>query len=185
MLQSMMLLFNIVFSLPLQAADINATSTNATSINATSGNNTPIPESFVKAAIIYRLDTYVYWPPALDNQNLTIAILGKSEIFSILSHLKEMDDKAYKPIEVIQLDDIQSLKEAHILYISKDVSADVMKSVSDKPVIVIGDGYDCWKRNYHICMVKEGIKFRLTVDPVSFQMSGLDLDPELMTLVQL
>ena len=71
----------------------------------------------------------------------------------------------------------------HILYVSKHYDAGVMKKLENSPVLLVGEGFECWQQNFHICLFKEGKQYRLKVDPMSFDGSGLVLHPELIELL--
>jgi len=143
------------------------------------------PEVLVKAAIVYNLDSYIYWPKNLPSESLTIAVLGNSPIYDVLSHFKEIGGDKNRRLRVVHIDDLKSYQSVHILYVSEGYTEGVMKKLKQKPVMLVGEGFGCWQENLHICMIKEGAKYRLKIDPISFETSGLDLDPELIELIQI
>ena len=142
------------------------------------------PENFVKASIVYNLETYIYWPTQMTKGPITIAVLGDSEIYNVLTHYQEIGADSKRRLRVQKLKDIKNYRPSHILYVSKGYGEGVMEKLKHKPVMVIGEGFDCWQKNLHICMIKEGVKFRLKIDPISFEVSGLDLNPELIDLIK-
>jgi len=140
--------------------------------------------TLVKTAIIYNLEDYIYWPKSITNNNHSIGILGEPDIYNLLSRYQEIGADDSHPVQVLHFPDFNSYQPVHILYISNKFISGVMEKLKDKPVMLIGEGFDCWKDNLHICMVKEGNKYRLKIDPISFETSGLDLNPELIDLIK-
>ena len=142
------------------------------------------PEHLLKAGFIEKFTHFVEWPASTngDNKVLKIAILGKSRIEpairEIFGRTKNTD------VSIINIASVQEIGDSKIVFISGNVSQDVLSEViqytKGKPVMTIGDSKGYCNQGVLLNMLVVDNYVRYEINKSVLELSGLKMSSLLL-----
>jgi len=102
----------------------------------------------VYAVFVMSIAKYSSWPET-DAKDFKITVFGKSKVFEELTKATTNKDIHGRKVVVTQTDDIQSIGDAQIVYLSDGKSsqlAELQKSLAGKPVMIIAEREGLFKK---------------------------------------
>jgi len=149
----------------------------------------------LKAAYTYNFIKYISWPTMVPTDTFYIGVLGKSDIFKILSTIaKNRIAPDGRPIVVYQYSRPQDfnmdgknapqLQRCQILFVSKNADQYLdrkqIQQLSQNNILMIGekDGFTC--KGGHINFVAQRNKLRFTIHQNNAIDCGFKINPKLL-----
>ena len=94
----------------------------------------------IKAVFIYNFTKYIEWPKSYKEGEFTIGVVGKSPLYSELIKMTQTKKVANQPLQVKRFNTPDDISKCHILYISKDKSAElssVVKKLKNNSTLIV------------------------------------------------
>jgi len=140
----------------------------------------------VKAVFLYNLAKFIEWPDkSLDNSTtLTCYILGDDPFGTNLDAIKGKLVKGGK-IVVKHIDSLNALKNVGILFISASENEqleDLLKGISGRPILTVGDTQSFAKRGVMINFYIENNKIRFEINMEAAKLAGLKISSNLLKM---
>lgn len=117
-----------------------------------------LKEDQVKAAYLYQISKFVFWPPNLDEaQNFTVCQLGPD---SYSGNLNKMNGRsvAGKPINVIQINSLDQANDCQLLILSEPdriSSRALEKRLKQTPILTVVDGQKNHKKGMVVFVIED------------------------------
>jgi hypothetical protein len=129
---------------------------------------------------------FIEWPDkSLDNgSTLTIYILGDDPFGANLDVIKGKLVKG-KTVFVKQIDSPDILRDVGILFVSrseKDQLPDILKGISGKPILTVGDTVGFAKRGVMVNFYLEDNKIRFEINMEAARLAGLKISSNLLKI---
>jgi hypothetical protein len=150
--------------------------------------DTPASEYAVKAAIVFKIAKFVYWPEtehSSKNDVLSICLPENDPIGPSIDALR--GEKIHgRRIEVQRLSAVKSVTtDCEILYLSRP-SADrhgaLLDRISKSPVLTIGDGGNFVESGGIIALEIKQSRVQFAINVRASQRAGLDISAQLLQL---
>lgn len=145
-------------------------------------------EHTVKAGLILRFSSFITWPDVTGekaaSQPLTLCLAGGDPFGNIFKLARE-ENIVDVDLQVRRLDASQDFASCHILYLSSLNPAEaknILLSVRDLPVLVIGEQQDLEHWGGHINLLVIDSKVRFEINYSAIDHSGLSISSELLVL---
>ncbi|MCB0409867.1 MAG: YfiR family protein [Flavobacteriales bacterium] len=94
----------------------------------------------IKAVFIYNFTKYIEWPKAYKEGEFTIGVVGESPLYSELTKMTQTKKVANQPLQVKKFNTAEDLSKCHILYISRDKSAQLsscIKALKNNSTLIV------------------------------------------------
>ncbi len=143
----------------------------------------------IKAAFLYNFAKFIQWPGSafIDPESpFSICILGKDPLMDALQSITAKTVRGRR-IVISYSKDIMSVKECHILFVTKSEKSGIKHIISKlkgSPVLTVSDMDDFVKAGGMIGMVRVKNKIRFHINLVSAQDSGMMISSQLLKLAQ-
>jgi hypothetical protein len=136
------------------------------------------------SVFVYGLSKYTSWPSTGQSEFL-IAVLGKSKVYEEMT--KALMGKSINglTIKVVQVDDITSAMQAHIIYLSDGKSSmidDVKRRTEGKPILIIGEREGLFKKGAGMSFIAVGNKLRIDINNQELQSRHIKTSTQLHSL---
>ncbi|EAT13013.1 YfiR family protein [Bermanella marisrubri] len=117
-----------------------------------------LKEDQVKAAYLYQISKFVFWPPSLDEtQTFTVCQLGPDSYSGNLSKLNGRS-VADKPIKVIQISSLDQVTNCQLLILSEPerVSAKELEGkLKQTPILTVVDGQQNHQKGMVVFVIED------------------------------
>ena len=151
----------------------------------------PHQEYNVKAVYLYSFGRYVAWPDdaKVEVGRFVIGVLGDSPITNTLKQIAQKKKVAGKPIVIRRFQSHADIHQCHILFLSKDLSAeeerDVIRSIGKQPVLLVSEtmGFAARGGTANFFLTDGTIRFEINVQAAKRQ--RLSIDAKLLSLARL
>lgn len=152
----------------------------------TRGQERKLDEYEVKAVFIYNLAKFIEWPDkAFDHSStLTLYILGDDPFGTYLDAIRGKLIKG-KSVVVKKIDSPDALKNVGILFISsseKEQLQDILKRISHRPILTVGDTPSFAKRGVMVNFYIENNKIRFEINMEAAKLAGLKISSNLLKM---
>ena len=146
-------------------------------------------EYLAKAVYIEKIATFVKWPKrcGMDNKSTSfvLGMIGDSDIKSYFEDIYANRKRKIKHKNVTLKDftSTDSIKDCHILFISKSMEKELPKilaRIRDKPILTIGNTVGPAKKGVHINLYSKGSKIRYEINPVAIREATLHVSYRLL-----
>ena len=147
-------------------------------------------EDNLKAVFLYKFASYVDWPEGVFadlTSPITIAIIGADQIASELSRIVAGRTAQNRPIRVKRLSSIESITDAHILYIGGSESnllAHLSRLTKPHPILVVTNSEGALTLGSMINFVLSERRLRFEIALDSTEENGLKLSSRLLAIAQ-
>jgi hypothetical protein len=150
------------------------------------GQERKLSEYEVKAVFLYNLAKFIEWPEkSMDNSsNITLYVLGDDPFGDHLNSIKGKLIQG-KTLAVKQIDSPDALRNVGILFISsseKEQLHDILKGISGKPILTVGDTQYFAKRGVMVNFFIENNKIRFEINMEAAKMAGLKISSNLLKM---
>ncbi len=140
----------------------------------------------LKAAFVYRFPQFVEWPDVAvrDARTLDVCVLDPNPFGSDLEQLVSGETAAGRPLRVRTVSGPEALSGCHVLFAGGhgQATAQVVKAVSDHPVLTIGETEHFLDDGGIIVLRIVGRRVRFDVSSTNARKAGLRIDPQLLSL---
>ncbi len=147
---------------------------------------TTFSEDEVKAAFVLRLATFTSWPSEdQDEGPFLVGVLGDDPVGRTLLELGPQQTVQGRRVEVIPMNGLDRLDDAHVLWVPSAVQRNVssiLDSIRGVPVLTVGDGDEFAYRGGHIRLLRDGTRVRFEVNLEACRESGLTPSSQLLRL---
>jgi hypothetical protein len=140
----------------------------------------------VKAVFLYNLTKFVEWPDkSLDNAStMTLFIIGEDPFGSYLDLIKGKSVKG-KTFDIKHVDTSDALKGAGIVFIAntdKDNLRHILKNLSGRPFLTVGDTQSFAKGGVMINFYIEESKIRFEINADAAKSAGMKISSNLLKM---
>ncbi|HYG23231.1 MAG TPA: YfiR family protein [Verrucomicrobiae bacterium] len=152
------------------------------------GSDLVMTEPQVKALCLLNFAKYISWPAeafATTNAPIRIAIAGDERIHQELERAAKNKVISGRPVLVLDYEDGRVPENCHMLFIGatqKSRTQEILKAVSEKPTITVGDADDFADRGGVIMFVKRENKVRFEVNLKAARAAQLQISSRLLAL---
>lgn len=140
----------------------------------------------VKAAFLYHFGAFVEWPPGAEPQDaITIAVLGAPAVVGELEEILPGRTVQNRPVEVREIESIDALGGAQILFIGESESArlpQLLEVVRGKPVLIVTQSDDGLDDGAVINFALVDRRVRFEVSLPAAEQAGLELSSRLLAI---
>lgn len=94
----------------------------------------------IKAVFIYNFTKYIEWPKTYKEGEFTIGVVGETPLYSELTKMTQTKKVANQPLQVKKFNSSDDISKCHILYLSKDKSAElnsVIKKLKNNSTLIV------------------------------------------------
>lgn len=147
-----------------------------------------IGEKRLKSIWLEKFSRFIEWPASDTTEFFTIGILGKGEINETLQDLYNGRTIKGKPVLILEVDSVSDINQCNILFINSDLEPDldeILKIVSSKPILTIGDTQGFAKKGLIINFYVENSKVRFEFNVSAAKRSGLSVDFRLLEVAKI
>jgi hypothetical protein len=148
-------------------------------------------EHRVKAAYLYQFGRYVEWPAsafASAESPFVIGVLAEDPIAFEMSQILQDKKTQNRPIEIRRFAASAENIACHMLFLSgavpSGVQAEVLRRVSGKPILLVGDAYGFAERGGVIGFVVEDDRIRLNISKKTAERQGLIISSKLLRVTR-
>ena len=136
------------------------------------------------SVFVYGLSKYMSWPTS-GKSEFVIAVLGKSKAHDEM--VKGLTGKVINgmPIKIIQVEDVLSAGEPHILYVSDGKSGmidDLHKVTAGKPILIIGEREGLFKKGAGMSFIAIDSKLRIDINNQELQSRHIKTSTQMQAL---
>ena len=149
---------------------------------------TRFDENEVKAAFLYNLTNFVYWPKESFSDSSSpfkIVILGKDPFGSVLENLVRNEQVDSHPIEIEAIENIDNVNFAHLLFISSEQNDNIETIISKSNqlgMLTVSDysGFNDAGGGITLLKIKNRLQLYLSIDVI--EQNGLRCSSKLLQL---
>jgi hypothetical protein len=145
----------------------------------------------IKAAYIYQFGRYVQWPAGAfesPTSPFVIGVLREDPVALDMGQLIRTKKIQNRPVEIRQLSATSDFSPCHILFFSTaiqpDVQADIIRRVSKKPILLVGETDDFIKNGGVIDFVTEDDRVHLYIARKAAKRQGLLISSRLLQVAR-
>ncbi|CAN5218649.1 hypothetical protein BH24PSE2_BH24PSE2_21730 [soil metagenome] len=145
----------------------------------------PSPDQ-VKAAFLYHFGAFVEWPSgAAPQEAITIAVLGAPRVAEELRQIVPGRTVQNRPVQVREIDSIDELADAQILFIGDSQGKRVQKlldAIRGRPVLSVTQADDGLEKGAMINFALVDRRVRFEVSLSAAEQAGLELSSRLLAI---
>ncbi len=141
------------------------------------------PANSIKTAFLNNFIAFSQWPESIDKNRLKIGVLKNPQIYHQLELLIE-DKKISNGIELFQFKSLKDYSSVDVLWVGETDLAEFKIQLASDPIMLIGEGINCWHQNLHVCLIEENDSFRFKIDLYSFQQSNIKISSRVIRLAK-
>ena len=140
----------------------------------------------IVAAFLVKFTSYVKWPPGTFSRPDTpvvIGIFGRDPFGSAINTIARSYTASGRHVEVRRCPDLVSLRACNIVFVAQsavDRLAEVVATVSGRPILLVGDTPGFLDRGGTINFVMVGNKIRFEISRKNCAKAGLEISSKLL-----
>ena len=144
----------------------------------------------LKAAMLFNIARYVKWPDSASSfggKRILFGLIGDVSFQKSLKLITSRRTVGGKKLRMVEFETLNDVEPVHVLYFGKrnlDEIRTVLKKVSDKPVLTVGEGREFVEQGGMIGFVKVNNQIRFFVNKRAAQNSDLLVSPNLLRLAE-
>jgi len=128
--------------------------------------------AILKASYIYNFAKMIDWPQAEKTGNFIIGVYGNSSVYKELIKKYAAKNIGNQHIEIKKLSNTPTVGKIHLLYITKEKSADIsklMENVKEEAVLVVTESKGALEKGsiINFVIVNNSLKFELNIGQAS------------------
>jgi hypothetical protein len=143
------------------------------------------PEAEVKAAYLFKLASFVRWPPDAGGGSFSFCVAGRGDVAGVLEQLARGQQMGGKAITVVQITGGQAdvAKGCQILFLGRGVETAraLTAATRDLPVLTVGDRNNGTRGGVVDFLIQSG-RVRLAIDRGEAARRHLDLNSKLLAV---
>jgi hypothetical protein len=147
--------------------------------------NAQRPMHEIHSMLIFNFIKYIEWPDDTKSGDFIIAVYGDDDVFNQLSKLYGQRKIKGQTAEIVNVSDVSSLSDAHIIYISSNKSRDfedILQKYDVKPTLIITDKSGLGKKGSSINFKEVGGKLKFEINQATFDDSNLKVSSQLVNM---
>ncbi len=158
-----------------------------TSLLSVHAQSTPLPEYQVKAALLYKLTKFIYWPEdtfASAKEPLGICVLGKDLFDTALDALTDTPVRSRRII-VKRVQKITTLKNCQVVFVSSSEQRrldTILRTLNQQPILLVSDIKRFAQQGGMINLVTVKNKIRFEINPQAAVQARLKINAQLLAL---
>ncbi len=148
-------------------------------------------EYLIKAVWLEKFSRYVTWPQeshmADTSTPFVLAVIGDTPFTKILEKVygsgRKINKKEVKLVCLSSPEELKSLEECHLLFISPKVSRHlpvILAYLKNKPILTVGDTKGFARKGVHINFYYSGKQLRFEINPFIMRDHLLFIDPSFL-----
>ncbi len=147
----------------------------------------PLPEYQVKAALLYKLTKFIYWPEdtfTSAEAPLGICVLGKDLFDTALDALTDKPVRSRRII-VKRVQKITNLKNCQVVFVSASEQRrldTILRTLNQQPILLVSDIKRFSQQGGMINLVTVKNKIRFEINPQAATQAGLKINAQLLAL---
>ena len=148
-------------------------------------------EYHIKAEFLERITRFIEWPKEIfsdSNKPFIVTLVGKNPFGTYLKKLVKVRKVQGHRIILRQTKDYESIKNSHMIFISKSENKrlnEILSITANLPILVVGDGENLARRGAHIALYKKNKRIRFNINISAARKSGLVISSKLLRLATL
>ena len=156
-----------------------------------SAQTAPSPEYQIKAVFLFNFAQFVQWPPSAfsgADTPLVIGVLGVNPFGAYLDDTVRGEKVDNRSLVVEHYHAVDEIKACHVLFISRSEATrleQILASLKDRSVLVVGDGDDFVQRGGTIRLATHQNKIRLIVNVEAAKLANLTISSKLLRSAEL
>ena len=128
--------------------------------------------AILKASYIYNFAKMIDWPQAEKTGNFIIGVYGNSSVYKELIKKYAAKNIGNQHIEIKKLSNTPTVGKIHLLYITKEKSADIsklMENAKEEAVLVVTESKGALEKGsiINFVIVNNSLKFELNIGQAS------------------
>jgi hypothetical protein len=146
----------------------------------------PYPEHSVKSAFIYRMASYIDWPPeSLNTAQFTFTVFGADEIAAELQQLVSKYTVKDLPVRVQRATSVKELADAQVVFVGARYEGSLLRleeKIGNRPVLLITDQPNGLEQGSMINFISVDRRVRFEVSVTAAERAGLTVGSELLAV---
>jgi hypothetical protein len=145
----------------------------------------------VKAVFLFNFAQFVEWPASAfadASSPIVIGVLGEDPFGAYLDETVRGEKVNNRPLEVQRYRRVDEIRACHILFISRSEAGqleEILVSVKDRSLLVVGDGDDFARRGGMIRLATVQNKIRLIINVEAAKTASLTISSKLLRSAEL
>lgn len=143
-------------------------------------------ESTVKALFVYNFTKQIEWPAhVMNTPKFVIVVLGSSPVKERLNTVLKGRRIFDKPVEVKEVQSIEDIQPAQILYVSKSQSTKlpkILEQMDDKGILIITEEKGMAAKGSCINIIQKDETLKFELNDASIKRQGLKVSNQLYNL---
>ncbi|WKK77938.1 YfiR family protein [Marivirga salinae] len=147
--------------------------------------NAQRPMHEIHSMLIFNFIKYIEWPAETKSGDFVIAVYGDDDVYEQLSNLYGQRQVKGQNAEIINVSDVSSIKNAHIIYLASNKSRDfdaIIEKYDTKPTLIITDKSGLGKKGASINFREVGGKLKFEINQATFDNSNLKVSSQLVNM---
>ena len=143
------------------------------------------PMHEIHSMLMFNFIKYVEWPTEAKSGEFVIAVIGDEEVMNTINTFYSKRPVKGQNVKVIGADDVNTINNAHVVYLSKNSSKDfdaVNSKFLGKPTLVITDKSGLGKKGSCINFQEAGGKLKFEINQASIEKNNLKLSSQLASM---
>ena len=141
----------------------------------------------IKAFIIGKVAKYVTWPNS-DSRTFKVTVIADKRFGELVKATYSSTKIKNKVVEVFIIDDLEELKETHVLFIpeaSYSVLTEILEKIKGKGILTISDSRGFAEKNGIIQLYYSAQKTRLKINYEKSKFENLGISSSLLQIAQI
>jgi hypothetical protein len=147
--------------------------------------NAQRPMHEIHSMLIFNFIKYIEWPDDAKSGDFIIAVYGDDDVYNQLSKLYGQRKVKGQNAEIINVSDVSTLNDAHIIYLASNKSRDfdeILAKYDTKPTLIITDKTGLGKKGSSINFREVGGKLKFEINQATFDNSNLKVSSQLVNM---
>ncbi len=147
--------------------------------------NAQRPMHEIHSMLIFNFIKYIEWPDDTKSGDFVIAVYGDDDVYEQLSNLYGQRKVKGQNAEIVNVSDVSSINNAHIIYLASNKSRDfdaIIEKYDTKPTLIITDKSGLGKKGASINFREVGGKLKFEINQATFDNSNLKVSSQLVNM---
>jgi hypothetical protein len=146
------------------------------------------PEYEIKAAVLYKLASFVSWPADRDSEAFCIGVIGRDPFGPFLNQGAQGRTINGREVHVRRFQSVSEVGHCHILFVSASEGRRLRETLGQlrgKPILTVGDMADFCESGGIINLKVTDSGLRLEINVEAGQRTGLQFSYKLLRLAKI
>ncbi len=145
-------------------------------------NSAERPVHEIHSMLVFNFIKYIEWPEETKSGEFVIAIVGDKDVYNTITKFYGTRAIKGQSVKVVGIDDVNSLNNAHVIYISDDFSKQfdgIHEKFSGKPTLMITDKSGLGKKGSCINFKEINGRLKFEINQKSIESNNLKISSQL------